>query len=329
MPATGCVMSRTDPQIDPAVLEQSIQWLVKIRFDAPDAVTRQNFETWLAASPEHARAWSSVSDASQRFSNLPSDLSRRTLGGARSRMSRRQSLKMLGLFAGSGALLWAVRDHSPLPGLLADYRSGIGERRQVDLADGSRVRMNSSSAFDAELDGQQRLIRLLYGELLVESRAAARHALWVGGRDGYLRVQGARFLLRQHDEAGSLLVVQDGTVAVFSGQLRGEPAALVQAGESVLFDVAGVRQAPDDGLDPWGWSDGVISARDMPLGAFLAELSRHRHGVLRCNPDVAQLRVSGTYQLSDTNQVLNLLATSLPVRVDYRTDYWVTVSARS
>jgi transmembrane sensor len=42
---------------------------------------------------------------------------------------------------------------------------------------------------------------------------------------------------------------------------------------------------------------------------------------------VANLKVSGTYQLADTEHILKLLARSLPVRIDYRTRYWVVITS--
>jgi transmembrane sensor len=79
--------------------------------------------------------------------------------------------------------------------------------------------------------------------------------------------------------------------------------------------------------DPWGWTDGVLSVQQMPLGEFAAELARYRPGLLRCADEVANLKVSGTYQLADTGQILQLLTRSLPVRVEYRTRYWVSIDA--
>ena len=66
----------------------------------------------------------------------------------------------------------------------------------------------------------------------------------------------------------------------------------------------------------------------MRLDDFLSELARYRNGLVRCSEAVAGLRVSGTYQLSDTDQVLTLVAQSLNVDVTYRSRYWVTVTPR-
>lgn len=43
------------------------------------------------------------------------------------------------------------------------------------------------------------------------------------------------------------------------------------------------------------------------------------------NPLIASLRVMGTYPLNDTDQVLAMLESALPVRVSRRFDWWVTL----
>jgi transmembrane sensor len=67
----------------------------------------------------------------------------------------------------------------------------------------------------------------------------------------------------------------------------------------------------------------------MPLPDFLAELGRHRPGVLRCAPDAADLRVSGTYPLANTDRVLAALTLSLPVQVRSRTRWWVVMERQA
>ncbi|MGL6091290.1 MAG: siderophore-interacting protein, partial [Pseudomonas paracarnis] len=154
-----------------------------------------------------------------------------------------------------------------------------------------------------------------------------RRPLWVHTRDGYLRALGTRLLVREEPQ-GTLLAVQQGAVAVFADRHDGTARQVIKPGEQVVFNRSGIRPSPNNGLDPWAWSDGVISAHNMRLEDFLAELGRYRNGLLRCSEAVAGLRVSGTYQLDDTDQVLKLVAQSLAIDVTYRSRYWVTVSAR-
>jgi transmembrane sensor len=76
------------------------------------------------------------------------------------------------------------------------------------------------------------------------------------------------------------------------------------------------------------WTQGQLIVEEMPLAEFLAELGRYRKGWLRCQPEVARLLISGAFQLDRTEQILAALPATLPVQVEYRTRYWVTVSAR-
>ncbi|WDU60439.1 FecR domain-containing protein [Pseudomonas poae] len=310
------------PNADPRLVDQAIQWMIKLRFNVADDASAAAFDRWLHTSAEHQQVWQRVVSMNDDFSALPAQVGRHALRGARQRISRREGLKLLGLVAGAAGLTWLGRDYTPLPALMADYRTATGERRWVALSDGSRIQLNSASAIDTTFTPERRLVHLRQGEMLLTTGTDSR-PFWVQTRDGYLQAFGTRLLVRE-DAQGTLLAVQQGTVAVMADSAR----QVVKPGEQVLFDRHGIRSPLANGLDPWGWSDGVISAHNMRLDDFLAELSRYRSGLLRCSEAVAGLRVSGTYQLSDTDQVLSLVAQSLPVDVTYRSRYWVSVIPR-
>jgi Fe2+-dicitrate sensor, membrane component len=76
------------------------------------------------------------------------------------------------------------------------------------------------------------------------------------------------------------------------------------------------------------WTRGLLSVSDRPLGEVIAQLARYRQGILRCDPQVAQLRVSGTYPLLQSDVALNALQQTLPISLQRVTRYWVTVKAR-
>lgn len=315
-------MSKADAQL----VDQAIQWMITLRFNVADDAATAAFERWLHTSAEHQRVWQRVVTMNNDFTQLPAQVGRHALRGARQRISRREGLKLLGLVAGAAGLTWLGRDYTPLPALMADYRTATGERRWVALNDGSRIQLNSASAIDASFNAERRLVQLRQGEIVVNTGTDNR-PFWVQTRDGYLRALGTRFLVRE-EAHGTLLAVQQGVVAVFADSQAASARQVFRPGEPVVFNRNGIRPAVANGLDPWAWSDGVISAHDMRLDDFLTELARYRDGVLRCSEAVAGLRVSGTYQLDDTDQVLGLVAQSLKLDVTYRSRYWVTVSPR-
>ena len=103
---------------------------------------------------------------------------------------------------------------------------------------------------------------------------------------------------------------------------------MIEAGSQARIDAAGVGAPQVLEANGGAWVDGYLVAERMRLGDFLAELDRYRPGLLRCDPAVAGIRLSGSYPLADTDRVLAMLQDSLPVTVQRRTRYWVTVGSR-
>nr|WP_314877783.1 FecR family protein [uncultured Pseudomonas sp.] len=304
-----------------AQVDQAIDWLVKLRFDEPSARTQRQFQQWLASHPHNALAWQRVSDLSEELAGLPSDLSRRTLDGSRrQRISRRDQLKLMAVLAVGGSLGWAAREPLGLQALLADSSTGTGEQRQVQGSDGSTIELNTASAIDLRYSSAQRQLSLLRGELTLDSNGDDNRPFIISTRIGQLSTQNGQLLIREND-AGLLLAVRRGVVNIASQSKQ------VQAGQVLQLSMSGAASPVQLHGDPWAWTDGVLSVQQMPLGEFISELSRYRPGLLRCTDEVAGLQVSGTYQLADTEQILQLLARTLPVRIDYRTRYWVSIGA--
>lgn len=226
------------------------------------------------------------------------------------------------------ALGWLAWRHLPWQDWTADYRTARGERRAVTLADGSRVQLNTASAISVRMDGTARRIRQHAGEILVETAHAAPYAsqpFMVQTDDGQMQALGTRFIVRKL-ERGTTLAVLEGAVRVTPA--ASATAVVVHAGEQLQFDGQGASATRPVAPRDSAWTLGVLYAENLRLQDFLAELSRYREGLVRCDDDVADLRVSGTYQLHDTDRILALLAQTLPVRVHERSRYWVTVARR-
>ncbi|WP_110995658.1 FecR domain-containing protein [Pseudomonas sichuanensis] len=317
-------MPTSDQQPTQAQVDQAIDWLVKLRYDSPGPRTRQQFQLWLASHPQHAEAWQRVSELSDELASLPVELSRRTLEGSeRQRMNRRDQLKLLSVLALGGTLGWVAREPLGLPALLADSSTATGQRRELQGSDGSRIRLNTASAIDLRYSADLRQLTLIRGEVSLDSNASDNRPFRIATPFAALATQGGQLLLRENTR-GLLLAVRRGDVTLFPASAA---AHQVKPGEVVQVLATGGYQPATLHGDPWGWTDGVLSVQQMPLGEFVDELSRYRPGLLRCAPAVAGLKVSGTYQLADTDQILLLIARNLPVRIDYRTRYWVSIDA--
>ncbi len=318
-------MTSTPPATVPReAAEQAIGWLIELQASPADPALRQAWQEWRQRAPEHEQAWSRIEAMNQRLAGLPESAARALLEGPRS-PRRRQALKALGAFAGvgvaGGALLYARGDLQRWP---ADLATRVGERRRLRLDDGSVVQLNTDSAIDVALGQDHRRIRLRRGEIHIQTARDPR-PMWVDCSEGTLQPLGTRFGVRLL--AGQVRVfVEQGRVRI--GSREGGTLEL-PAGQQVEFDRRRLGNPTPllPGSD--GWIDGVLSVSDMPLGEFLAELSRYRPGRLGCEPQIASLRISGTFPLEDSDRILAMLPRVLPVQVHQLTRYWVTVSPRA
>ena len=313
------------------LIEQAIDWAVKIHFSPEDDARQQAFSRWLDHSPQHEEAWRRMQSLHDEFSTLPADLATRTLTTfdeqrQTRRQQRRQVLKLLvlgGVLASSGALTYC---RAPWQRLFADTATETGQQRVTTLEDGSIIRLNTDSAIARHYDATQRRIELLRGEISVST---GRDAVYPGRKRpfiittpyGTLEALGTRFTVRLRD-AYARIDVQDGAVRM---QPKNGTPWIVEAGTGGRLQHQKAEAAPPLPYDPTGWTDGVLTVRNMDLKNFLAELARYRVGTISCADAVARLPVSGIYHLADTDQVLRFLQQTQPIQVAYRTRYWVTV----
>ena len=291
---------------------------------------------WRQARPEHEIAWQRAERLSQQFGAvLPTVgvpvLTRQT------RINRRAVIKALGLLGVAAPLAWLGYRHVPALRGPNDYRTAVGEHRQVVLSDGSTVQLNTATEVDVRYSAQARLVQLARGEIYIQTapdaRGPARPFLIETGQ-GRLRALGTRFVVRALDNSTktTALSVLEHRVEI---TLRSTGATrIVNAGEAIAFNANTFmplqrmpQAASEAAARPPAWTRGALEADNMRLEAFMAELARYRPGIIRVDPEVAELRVSGIFQLSDTDRILAIIGQTLPIRIVPRTRYWVTVSA--
>ena len=242
---------------------------------------------------------------------------------------RRKTMALLlgiGMAGAAGAL--AFRSE-PCQRLAADMHTGVGERRAWTLSDGTRLMLNTASAVNVEFDEKRRLLKLVAGEIMIvtgHAEAGVERPFLVQTADGRVQALGTAFTVRRH--AGQTKVsVQKGAVQATPADAP-RAARMLRAGEQTTFSSTHIEAPTPASTGSAAWTAGAIVADNMRLADFLAELGRHRHGVLRCDPAVADLRFSGVFPLTDTGAILSMLPNSLPVRISSRTAYWVTVEKK-
>ncbi|WP_252088501.1 FecR family protein [Pseudomonas sp. MWU13-3659] len=308
------------------VLEAAIAWKLCLDEDSGTPDERSEFMRWHAAHEEHARAWQQLGALDQRVSAAAGPV-RHTL--LQSRAGLRQRLGGLGTgLAGmlvlGGLLAWAGVP-TLAPGYwLADQRTATGEMRTLRLEDGTLLSLNTHTAVDIDFHGEQRLIVLHQGEISVETGHADSRPLLVRTEDGRLRPLGTRFLVKR-EAGGTRLEVLQASVAA-KPQNSGDEQVL-REGQQVLMSADGLGRVDPVTAGSDAWTRGMLVVDNVRLADLVATLGQYRSGHLGVADEVADLRVSGSFPLTDTDLALASLQPALPVKIERHTPWWVTVTA--
>ena len=305
------------------VLDAAIAW--QLSLDSGSPLEREEFAKWHAAHEEHARAWRQLGMLDQRFS-VANGPARSAL--LQSREGIRRRVRKLGsglasLVAVVGLALLVGDRYLPLDYWLADQRTATGEQRTVRLADGTLLNLNTHSAVDVRFDARQRLIVLQEGEILVETGHGDARPFIVETREGSMRALGTRFLVKREEQGTRLSVLQS---AVAAHPQNHPQEQILREGQQVLIRNDGLDSvaALTPGAD--AWTRGMLVVDNARLEDLVHELGRYRRGYLGVAPEVADLRITGSFPLHDTDKALSALLPTLPVQIEQHTPYWVTVA---
>ena len=305
------------------VLDAAIAW--QLSLDSGSPLEREEFAKWHAAHEEHARAWRQLGMLDQRFS-VANGPARAAL--LQSREGIRRRVRKLGsglasVVAVIGLALFAGDRYLPLDYWLADQRTATGEHRTVRLADGTVLNLNTHSAVDVRFDARQRLIVLQEGEIMVETGHGDARPFIVETREGSMRALGTRFLVKREDQGTRLSVLQS---AVAAHPQNHPEEQILREGQQVLIRNDGLDAvaALTPGAD--AWTRGMLVVDNARLEDLVHELARYRRGHLGVTPEVADLRITGSFPLHDTDKALSALLPTLPVQIEQHTPYWVTVA---
>ncbi|QHE90450.1 DUF4880 domain-containing protein [Pandoraea fibrosis] len=311
------------------------EWFVRLQAnDAPGtdasvrAATQAAWQHWHDADTRHALAWQRLVDFGTHLRTLPPLVAHHTLVRARANPGRRRVLSLIA-FGGIAGAVWSASDSNAVRAWRADVSTGVGERRTLQLADGTTLALNTDSAVDVSLLQDTRRLRLLRGEIAITTGADAdrgHRPFFVDTAQGSLQALGTRFVVRQHNDSATVTVLE-GAVRIVPAKAA-SAATILTAGQGATFDAIALRSRVDDpsaASAAAAWTQGMLVVHAMSLGAFLTELGRYRRGHLGCAPEIAGLRVSGIYPVDDTDRVLDMLSRALPVDVQRYTRWFVRV----
>ena len=316
---------------DAAAKSAAVDWHVKLVSGDMSGADMAAFEDWLRASPLNAEAYAHLADLWDGMEPLAdAAVVREGLRPQAEAQATRQGGLVAVLRGALGAAPTAAGITCALVvGVAATqysavdeslYRTAVGEREVIELADGSTVTLNTASAVDINYLPNERRITLTAGQANFKVATDARRPFIVHAGEGSVRALGTEFDVYKSSE-GVRVTLIEGRVRVASlATLADAPAAAprerapstveLAAGEQVEIAMVGgvVAAEPVDIERVTAWREGRVSFRNTPLAEAVAEMNRYSAAqITLADRALGDLRVSGVFRVSNSDHFVNAL----------------------
>lgn len=196
--------------------------------------------------------------------------------------------------------------------------TGPGERREVDLPDGSHVAVNFSSTLQVRYYPRRREVVLDSGEAFFEVAPDASRPFTVDSGRSRVKVVGTAFNVRAAPPRLVIKVLRGKVEVRADRDGTDAPVLLLGAASGVAIDPAtGSHAAVPAPADTVGdWRTGQLRFRRTPLAEVAQELSRYLgKPVVLASEDLGGLPVSAFFSTASPEPFIELLPDLIAVRV--------------
>lgn len=315
------------------IADEAARWVVLIDSELFDAAAAVRFKRWIARSDTHrpafqlaSRAWGEL-DGLQKLKAYPDIVALLEAGAGAmpnqgSEASARDRRALL-LGAGVAVVGFSLVGYVAVnPAAAETFETGVGEQREIILADGTRVLLNASSQLEARIRDDRREARLLAGEALFMIAESGAGVFSIATPSGEIEAAGGEILVKLLPEGVRVALLSDGARAsrrTWIGQTSpvaaGVNSEIVIGREDVAVDASTAEQLARRTL----WREGMLAFDNTPLSEAVADVTR-QSGVrfALADPALADLRIGGLVRADDLDAFLELLRNNLAIKAEQR-----------
>jgi transmembrane sensor len=338
------VRLRTRAKID----EEAAAWTWRLDSGAGSAIDQHAFEVWLRQDPRHRRAMEELSKVwealdglaeAKRGENVATFTAAAKAPATRSWQYWGVAVAATIALAVAGAA-WLQKGNES-----QTLATAVGQHRNVTLADGSIVTLNTNSIVETDLTRGVRQIYLRKGEAHFKVAHDRSRPFLVHAGDAVVRAVGTEFEVYLRTDQHVDVMVNEGRVEVQAAapQLppapgpRAKPASMtmvraLSAGEQLstaTADYAIVPVSSQQLSSELAWRDGAIVFDEALLSEAVSEIERYTDArIVVSDSRVAALRVGGRFRTDDLQGFLDGLQAALPVTIRRTADGLVYVDPR-
>ena len=326
---TSALADSEDIDLDDELRMQALEWQVLLWSGEVSAAEQQDFQTWLNADETHRKTWEGIQQINRHFDALPHLKSAATaLRASRTPQKRRNILRSVALLFGVVGCGYAVRKTPQWQIAQADLQTDYGITKTLTLSDGSLVKLNSATAINLAFSEVARRLYLLRGEVFITTAAngpqdQVHRPFLVETAQGCIKALGTKFNVKALENS-TVIGVIEGMVEI---QTAGNPQKKrrLEAGEQTRFTPFSIDAPQAITGTLTGWIHNRLVVEQVSLQDFAKELERYRRGIVQVDPAIAHLQISGSFALHNTDQVLQSLTYSHPVKIRTIAPLWVRI----
>lgn len=314
---------------------QAMDWLLRLEARPNDKALRTELDDWLQRHEANASAFRDMTQVWSSLDRLATIEGKPKTPAVAPTVQMNQPRRSRFLRYSAGVALAAAAACVAIVGLpvlqmhlAADAVTGVAERRNLTLDDGSIAMLDARSAISVNYSEGAREIVLLSGNAFFRVVPKADQPFVVRAGSVAVTVVGTAFSVGSSSGQVSV-AVESGTVRVASRQ-DAVPAVLT-AGEGLTVDRASGREARLAVLpqDVGAWREDRLVVHDVPLSAVVEELGRYHGGLIVFQDSgMAGELVTGVFDLSRPLEALSAAVDSQGGRVRSMTPYLLVVADR-
>lgn len=303
---------------------QAADWVARRDAGDWDGDQQAALTAWLDASVAHRVAYlrlSSAWETADRMAALrPGPPIAEPALGWRGRIREMLPLAAsIAIIIGIGAIFTAMLSQS---GARA-FDTAVGQQEQVALADGSRVHLNTDTLLKTRITPRERRVTLERGEAFFEVASNPRLPFTIEAGPKRITVLGTKFSVRRDGDEVKV-VVAEGRVRISDVEAaRSESAVIATTGDMMMVHANQTLLAHRnmEQVDrELSWRRGVLSFDRETLSAAAEEFNRYNVRQLEIAPEVADIRIGGSFRAGDLDDFAYLLRHAFDLTVEERGD---------
>jgi transmembrane sensor len=305
---------------------QAMEFILRCNLDDWTSKDQDEFDAWLAHSLAHRAAYWRLKSVWERADRLTALRPHTPRGDpASSTLTRGVTFLRIAAALVLIAVIGTVTKYWPSDSRTESYATAVGGHKNIELADGSKIELNTDTVLNTNVNAHHRSVELVRGEALFRVKHDSAHPFVVIVAKHRVVDLGTSFLIRKKSDRLEVALLE-GRARLESDDAQDQinrVAILVPGDEAVVTSkmVSVVRKSPLALQSELGWRRGVLVFHRATLTDVADEYNRYNSQKIVIADASAGARViSATLPVHDVAAFARIARNFLGLHVDENSD---------